>query len=41
MPAQPLTDEEVASVLTYVNSNFGNSGSTVTADEVKAIRAKL
>jgi nitrite reductase (NO-forming) len=41
MPAQQLTDDEIAAVLTYVYSNFGNSGSAVTADEVKAIRAKL
>ncbi len=36
-----LSDEEVASVLTYVYSNFGNSGGTVTADEVKSVRAKM
>jgi len=40
MPPQQLTDEEIASVLTYVYSSFGNSGSPVTADEVKANRAK-
>ncbi len=40
MPPQQLTDDEIASVLTYVYSNFGNSGSPVTADEVKAVRAK-
>ncbi len=41
MPPQPLKDEEIAAVLTYVYSNFGNSGNPVTVDEVKAIRAKL
>ncbi len=41
MPPQNLKDEEIAAVLTYVYSNFGNSGGPVTADEVKAIRAKL
>lgn len=41
MPAQQLTDDEIASVLTYVYSNFGNSGGAVTADEVKTVRAKL
>ena len=41
MPAQQLTDDEIAAVLTYVYSNFGNSGSAVVADEVKAIRGKL
>lgn len=40
MPPQNLTDEEVAAVLTYVYSNFGNSGSAVTAEEVKQVRAK-
>ncbi len=41
MPPQPLNDEEVAAVLTYVNTSFGNSGAAVTTDEVKAVRAKL
>jgi nitrite reductase (NO-forming) len=41
MPPQPLNDEEIATVLTYVYGNFGNTGGTVTPDEVKAIRAKL
>ncbi len=41
MPAQQLTDEEVAAVLTYVYGNFGNGGTSVTADEVKAVRGKL
>lgn len=40
MPPQPLTDAEIASVLTYVYSNFGNSACTITPDEVKALRAK-
>ena len=41
MPPQQLTDEELASVLTYVYGNFGNNGGTVTTSDVKAIRAKL
>ncbi len=41
MPPQGLNDEEIAAVLTYMYSNFGNSGAPVTADEVKAVRAKL
>ncbi len=41
MPPQPLNDEEVAAVLTYVNSSFGNTGAAITSDEVKAVRAKL
>jgi nitrite reductase (NO-forming) len=40
MPPQQLSDDEVAAVLTYVYSSFGNSGGTVTASEVKAIRDK-
>lgn len=40
MPPQNLSDEEIAAVLSYVYSNFGNSGSTVTVDEVKSIRAQ-
>jgi nitrite reductase (NO-forming) len=39
MPPQALSDEEVAQVLTYVYSHFGNQGKPVTADEVKAARA--
>ena len=41
MPPQQLSDEEIASVLTYVYGNFGNSGGTVTPAEVKTLRAKL
>jgi len=41
MPPQPLNDEEVAAVLTYVNTSFGNNGPAITADEVKAVRSKL
>lgn len=40
MPPQgaALNDDQIASVLTYVRNSFGNKGSTVTADQVKAIR---
>lgn len=34
-----LSDQEIADVLTYVRSSFGNTGTAVTADEVAAIRA--
>ena len=34
-----LNDEEVAAVLTYVRNSFGNKAATVTADEVKRVRA--
>jgi len=33
-----LSDQEIADVLTYVRSNFGNSGAAVTVDDVKAVR---
>ena len=39
-PHNFLKDQEIADVLTYVRSNFGNKASAVTAAEVKAIRAK-
>lgn len=39
MPAQVLSDDEVANVLNYVYSAWGNSKKKVTPDEVKAIRA--
>ena len=41
MPAQQLNDDEIAAVLTYVNSNFGNSGGAVSTREVQDVRAKL
>ncbi len=34
-----LSDNEIASVLTYVLNNFNNKGGEVTADQVKAARA--
>jgi len=34
-----LKDEEIADVLTYIRKSFGNKASTVTAAEVKAVRA--
>jgi nitrite reductase (NO-forming) len=40
MPPQILSDEEVAAVLTYVYSQWGNTPQTVGADEVKAARAQ-
>ena len=33
-----LNDEEVANVLTYVRSSWGNTGDAVKAEEVKAVR---
>ena len=40
MPAQNLSDEEVAAVLTYVYSSWGNSGGPVTVNEVKTVSSK-
>ncbi len=39
MPSFPLTDQDVANVLTFVYNSFGNSGLEVTPEEVKALRA--
>lgn len=39
MPAQVLSDEDAANVLTYVYSMWGNSKKVVTPAEVKAVRA--
>ncbi len=35
----PMSDDEIATVLTYVRSNFGNNASAVTAAEVATVRA--
>lgn len=40
MPSFPLSDENVANVLTYVYNSFGNSGLEVTPDEVKTLRSQ-
>ncbi len=40
MPAQVLNDEEVANVLTYVYSTWGNSRKVVTPADVKAVRSR-
>lgn len=40
MPAQVLSDEEAANVLTYVYSAWGNSKKVVTPADVKAVRAE-
>lgn len=39
MPAQLLSDEDAANVMTYVYSAWGNSKKVVTPAEVKAVRA--
>jgi len=35
-----LKDEQIAAILTYVRSNFGNKASAVTVEEVKKARAE-
>ncbi|MGV3558857.1 c-type cytochrome [Larkinella arboricola] len=40
MPAHDfLSDKEIADVLTFVRSNFGNKADAITAEEVKKVRA--
>ncbi|MEK7667914.1 MAG: copper-containing nitrite reductase [Gemmatimonadota bacterium] len=39
MPALHLTDDDVANVLTYVYSQWGNRGVVVTPEQVRAVRA--
>ena len=40
MPSFPLTDSDIANVLTFVYNSFGNSGLDVTSDEVKTLRTQ-
>ena len=40
-PLAHLSDEQVASVLTYVRNSFGNKASAVTPDQVKAFRGEV
>ena len=40
-PNATMSDDEIAAVLTYVRSNFGNKSSAVTADQVKALRSEV
>lgn len=38
MPKQSLSDEQIASVITYVLNNFGNKGGEVSVGDVKKVR---
>lgn len=38
MPALGLSDDDIASVLTFVRNSFGNKGDAVTVDEVKSVK---
>lgn len=40
MPALGLSDDDVASVVTFVRNSFGNKGDLVTLDDVKRVRSK-
>ena len=39
-PMSQLNDDEVANILTYVNSSWGNAGPAITAKQVAEVRAK-
>lgn len=40
MPAHDfLSDKEIADVLTFIRSNFGNKADAISAEEVKKVRA--
>ena len=41
MPDLSLSDQDIASVLSYVRSNLGNSGSGVTPADVRRVRGML
>jgi mono/diheme cytochrome c family protein len=41
MPQFPLSDDDIANVLTFVYNSFGNSQKDVTSEEVSAIRRQL
>jgi mono/diheme cytochrome c family protein len=40
MPSFPLSDQDIANVLTYVYNSFGNAGLEITPEEVKTVRAQ-
>ncbi len=40
-PQAELTDNEIASVLSYIRSNFGNNFDSITPEMVKKVRAKI
>ena len=41
MPQFPLTDQDIASVLSFVRTSFGNRGSAVSLEQVRRMRASL
>ena len=36
-----LSDADLANVLTYIRSSWGNKAGEVTADDIKAVRASM
>ena len=40
-PWESLGDQKVADVLTYVRSEWGNTGGPVTKDQISALRKEL
>jgi mono/diheme cytochrome c family protein len=40
MPSFPLTDDDIANVLTFVYNSFGNAGLEVSPQEVQALRGQ-
>lgn len=40
MPSFPLTNDDIANVLTFVYNSFGNSGLVISPDEVEALRGQ-
>jgi mono/diheme cytochrome c family protein len=40
-PQNYLKDQEIADILTYVRSSFGNKATSVTMNEVKTVRATI
>jgi len=40
MPSFPLSDDDIANVLTFVYNSFGNAGLEVSSDEVAALRGQ-
>jgi mono/diheme cytochrome c family protein len=40
-PMGHLKDEEIADILTYVRSSWGNEANPISAAEVAAVRAKI
>jgi mono/diheme cytochrome c family protein len=42
MPAQSqLTDQQIADILTYIRSSWGNNAPAVSAEEVRKVRGRV